>query len=149
TDEPMTEEPAEEETEEPTEQPSTEDSSEEPTDEPMTEEPAEEETEEQPVTEPTEEDTQEAQSGEPADESSSEEEQVSKESQGTREIYRYDYNMLEGINLTPGDSEEQLQLLDKRVNRVMTSKIVDVEDMSEEEVMQIEEEVKQEEQITG
>src|SRR5699024_3480146 len=103
----------------------------------------------QPVTEPTEEDTQEVQSGEPADESSSEEEQVSKESQGTREIYRYDYNMLEGINLTPGDSEEQLQLLDKRVNRVMTSKIVDVEDMSEEEVMQIEEEVKQEEQITG
>src|SRR5699024_10281883 len=141
-------------TEQPLEQPSTEESSEEPADETVPEEPTEESTdeipseeepsEEQPSEEPTEEQMEipEETTGERGNDSGAE------ERQGKREIYRYDYDMLEGISLTPGGSEEQLQLLDKRVNHVMTSKIVDVEDMSEEEIMQIEEEVKQGEQIS-
>src|SRR5699024_1842981 len=151
-------------TEQQHEQPCTEQSSEEPAEETVQEEQTEESTDEIPSEEePSAEQTSEEQSSEeqPSEEHTEDQMEIPEETtgergndsgaeerQGKREIYRYDYDMLEGISLTPGGSEEQLQLLDKRVNHVMTSKIVDVEDMSEEEIMQIEEEVKQGEQIS-
>jgi LPXTG-motif cell wall-anchored protein len=67
-----------------------------------------------------------------------------------QKYYRYDHgNILEGISLNPGTSEEQLNLLDKRVNRLMSSKIMPQEDVDESDIIEIEEEIKNEEGVTA
>jgi LPXTG-motif cell wall-anchored protein len=67
-----------------------------------------------------------------------------------QKYYRYDHgNILEGISLNPGTSEEQLNLLDKRVNRLMSSKIMPEEDVDESDIIEIEEEIKNEEGVTA
>ena len=60
-------------------------------------------------------------------------------------LYRYDYgDILNGIDLRPGTAEENYSTLDKRVNRIMTSKIVEEDDMTAEEILELEEEIKNE-----
>jgi hypothetical protein len=67
-----------------------------------------------------------------------------------QKYYRYDHgNILEGISLNPGTSEEQLNLLDKRVNRLMSSKIMPEEDVDKSDIIEIEEEIKNEEGVTA
>jgi len=62
-----------------------------------------------------------------------------------KKLYRYNYgNILNGIDIKPGSTEENYSELDKRINRIMTSKIVEEEDMTEEEILEIEEEIKNE-----
>ena len=60
-------------------------------------------------------------------------------------LYRYNYgDILNGIDLRPGTTEENYSTLDKRINRIMTSKIVQEDDMTEEEILELEEEIKNE-----
>lgn len=151
TEQPTVEAPTGEETSEPTvEVPSDEPMEEEVTDEssaePSTEEPAieydeatdygneesgaETYSDEQPLSEEAEKETSEVQS-------------VNRQN-----YYRYDHgNILEGISLSPGTSDEQLNLLDKRVNRLMSSKIMPEDEVDEADILEIEDEIKNEEGV--
>ncbi|MCD2137329.1 LPXTG cell wall anchor domain-containing protein [Salinicoccus halitifaciens] len=67
-----------------------------------------------------------------------------------KKLHRYDYgDILSGISFSPGESDESLALLDKRVNRIMTSKILEEDEVSEEDVLELEEEIKNESGITS
>ena len=78
-------------------------------------------------------------------EASSESGERQKSGVAGKKLYRYGYgDILNGIDLKPGTSEEHYSTLDKRVNRIMTSKIVEEDDMTEEQIMELEEEIKNE-----
>lgn len=67
-----------------------------------------------------------------------------------KKLHRYDHgDILSGISFSPGESDESLELLDKRVNRIMTSKILEEDEVSEEDVLELEEEIKNEAGITS
>lgn len=67
-----------------------------------------------------------------------------------KKLHRYDYgDILSGISFSPGESDESLALLDKRVNRIMTSKIIEEDEVSKEDIMELEEEIKNESGITS
>ena len=67
-----------------------------------------------------------------------------------KKLHRYDHgDILSGISFSPGESDESLALLDKRVNRIMTSKILEEDEVSEEDVLELEEEIKNESGITS
>ena len=77
--------------------------------------------------------------------SSSEAEKGQKSGVAGKKLYRYNYgDILNGIDLKPGMTEENLSTLDKRINRIMTSKIIGETDMTDEEILEIEEEIKNE-----
>lgn len=62
-----------------------------------------------------------------------------------KKLYRYNYgDILNGLNFRPGNSDESLARLDQRVNRIMTSKILEEDEMSEEEIFSLEQEIKNE-----
>ncbi|CAM4288610.1 LPXTG cell wall anchor domain-containing protein [Lacicoccus alkaliphilus] len=62
-----------------------------------------------------------------------------------KKLHRYNYgDILEGLDLSPGRSDESLALLDKRVNRIMGSKILEEVEMHEEDEVVLEEEIKNE-----
>ncbi len=67
-----------------------------------------------------------------------------------KKLYRYNYgDILDGIDFSPGSSDDSLALLDKRVNLIMTSKIFEEDELSEEDMMNIEEKIKNESGITS
>ncbi|TVT27848.1 hypothetical protein FO441_09105 [Salinicoccus cyprini] len=67
-----------------------------------------------------------------------------------KKYFRYDYgNILEGISLRPGASETELGLLDKRVNRLMSARIMEESEVDEAVIYEIEEKVKNEEGVTA
>ena len=62
-----------------------------------------------------------------------------------KKLHRYDHgDILKDLDLSPGNSDESLALLDKRVNRIMGSKILEETEMPEEDKVALEEEIKNE-----
>ena len=62
-----------------------------------------------------------------------------------KKLHRYNHgDILKDLDLSPGNSDESLALLDKRVNRIMGSKILEETEMIEEDKMVLEEEIKNE-----
>ncbi|MXQ52143.1 LPXTG cell wall anchor domain-containing protein [Salinicoccus hispanicus] len=66
-----------------------------------------------------------------------------------KRYFRYDYgNILEGITLQPGASEAELGLLDKRVNRLLSARIMEESEVDEADIYEIEEKIKNEEAVS-
>lgn len=62
-----------------------------------------------------------------------------------KKLHRYNHgDILKDLDLSPGNSDESLALLDKRVNRIMGSKILEETEMPEEDKVALEEEIKNE-----
>lgn len=65
-----------------------------------------------------------------------------------KRYFRYDHgNILEGISLEPGGSEVDLELLDKRVNRLLSARIMEESKVDDAVVYEIEEQIKSEEEV--
>lgn len=67
-----------------------------------------------------------------------------------KKLYQYNFgDILNGVDLRPGSSEDSLALLDQRIHQVMTSKIVGMEGLSDEDRAELDEQVKNEEAVAG
>ncbi|MFD2831588.1 LPXTG cell wall anchor domain-containing protein [Corticicoccus populi] len=67
-----------------------------------------------------------------------------------KQLYQYNFgDILNGVDLRPGSSEDSLALLDQRIHQVMTSKIVGMEGLSDEDRAELDEQVKNEEAVAG
>lgn len=86
-----------------------------------------------------------AETDEPLTEASNEE-VSSNASSKPKKLYRYDYgDILNGISFNHENIEDDISTLDQRVTRVMSSKIIEEKDLTEEQKLELEEKVKAEE----
>ncbi|MFC3387774.1 LPXTG cell wall anchor domain-containing protein [Salinicoccus sesuvii] len=68
--------------------------------------------------------------------------------QGVKRYFRYDHgNILEGITLEPGGPEADFELLDKRVNRLLSARIMEESEVDDTVIYDIEAQVKSEEEV--
>lgn len=98
------------------------------------------------VEQPVEETVEEPETANPetAEDNSTEEAQPTA-SQQTKKLYRYDFgDIMNGITLNEESIQEDLSTLDQRVTRVMSSKIIEKKDLTEEQKLKLKEQVKSE-----